>query len=217
VPTYDRNPGRTTYPLELTRARSYTNSDDCWSSPAGRNPVTGELVADPAKFPLGLNATVAVINSYGLDAGIYTARASHTCAGRAGSCGHEAQDAAFFASVGMKYIKDDDCGPCTEYLTDYTNMQEGIWATGQAIYLSVEGDPPTDVISATCISQQKRVGHDISSSWQSMVSLVDIGSGLWPYAHGASDAPCGNRSTTTVFVNDLDMLEVGAWLSLSPG
>lgn len=46
-----------------------------------------------------------------------------------------------------------------------------------------------------------RVGHDITASWESMVSLVDIASGLWPYAHNASS----NLGDGGGWWNDLDM------------
>ena len=42
--------------------------------------------------------------------------------------------------------------------------------------------PPADIITHGGYGNAKRVGHDISPSWGSMISLVDIGSGLWPFA-----------------------------------
>lgn len=45
--------------------------------------------------------------------------------------------------------------------------------------LTVEGSPPADIITHGGYGNAKRVGHDISPNWGSMISLVDIGSGLW--------------------------------------
>jgi hypothetical protein len=123
------------------------------------------------QFPDGFASVVDYIHSLGLQAGIYTARGSNTCAGFAGSCGHEAQDAAQFAEWGISYIKvklsgarpfplrpsfipdcpstavsvpqDDDCSGCSTYLNDYHAMQAGIWASSDpSIFLSIEGGAP---------------------------------------------------------------------------
>lgn len=178
------------------------NSDDCWM--LQERDANGNQVPNPAKFPSGLNTTIAYIKSLGMGMGLYTARGHNTCAGFAASCGHEAQDAANYAAWGIDYVKDDNCGDCTDYLTDYGRMQQGLWAASSTpIVLSVEGDPDVRVITYGGYGNMKRVGHDISPSWKSMLSLVDIGSGLWPYAHNCSNVSVGG------WWNDLDMLEVG--------
>jgi len=79
-------------------------------------------------------------------------------------------------------------------------MQQGLWAAGHPIVLTVEGQPDVRVITHGGYGNAKRVGHDITSSWTSMVSLVDVGSGLWPYAHNSTNASVGG------YWNDLDML-----------
>jgi hypothetical protein len=43
-----------------------------------------------------------------------------------------------------------------------------------------------------------------TAHWMSMVSLVDIGSGLWPYAHNSTNATFGG------WWNDLDLVRIGA-------
>lgn len=45
-------------------------------------------------------------------------------------------------------VQDDNCGPCSDYLTDYGKMQQGLWAAGRPIVLSVEGDPDVHVRSS---------------------------------------------------------------------
>ena len=70
--------------------------------------------------------------------------------------------------------------------------------------LSGEGGPPPDVCSATgeC-GNLRRVGHDITPYWSSVLSMVDLSYGLQPFAHNAS-----GRSGAGFF-NDMDVLEVG--------
>ena len=67
-------------------------------------------------------------------------------------------------------------------MEDYHRMWQGIQDSGRPMVLTVEGSPPADVITHGGYGNAKRVGHDISPSWGSMISLVDIGSGLWPFA-----------------------------------
>lgn len=69
--------------------------------------------------------------------------------------------------------------------------------------LTVEGNPPADIITHGGYGNAKRVGHDISPNWNSMISLVDIGAGLWPYAHNSQNPTYGG------WWNDLDMIEIG--------
>jgi len=62
----------------------------------------------------------------------------------------------------------------------YGRMWAAIEASGRPMILTVEGDPEDGIITRGGYGNAKRVGHDISPVWMSMVSLVDIGSNLWP-------------------------------------
>jgi Alpha galactosidase A/Alpha galactosidase C-terminal beta sandwich domain/Ricin-type beta-trefoil lectin domain len=191
-----------------TRECRLLRSDDCWAMPTRANGGFGPQVPNPEKFPNGWPPVVQYINSKGLKAGLYTARAPNTCAGFAGSCLHELIDAQQYIAWGIEYLKDDNCGTCGQYVQDdYFRMQSSInfaYAAlnrTPAMVLSIEGDPGANVVSAGGHGNMLRVGHDISPTWLSMTSLIDIGSGLWSYAH--TDTGSGS------FWNDLDMLEVG--------
>ena len=70
-------------------------------------------------------------------------------------------------------------------------MWQGIQDSGRPMVLTVEGSPPASIITHGGYGNAKRVGHDISPSWGSMISLVDIGAGLWPFAHGSVNAQYG--------------------------
>lgn len=178
------------------------NSDDCWMT-ATRD-AKGNQVADPAKFPNGFKAVVDFIHGIGMKSGLYTAKGPHTCQKRAASCLHEAQDAKQWAGWGIDYVKDDSCSTCvdpngTAYsdLEDYHRMWQGIQDSGRPMVLTVEGRPAASEITHGGYGNAKRVGHDISPSWQSMISLVDIGSGLWPYAHGSVNSTFGGWCVVT--------------------
>ena len=77
-------------------------------------------------------------------------------------------------------------------------MWQAIQASGREMVLTVEGKPTDSIISLGGYGNAKRVGHDISPQWTSMTSLVDIGSGLWMYAHNSTNATYGG------WWNDLD-------------
>lgn len=85
-------------------------------------------------------------------------------------------------------LQEDSCGPCRNNDTlDYVSMHEAIVAAGRPMVQTDEGAPDNANCSATmACGNAKRVGHDISPSWLSMMSLVDIGSGLWPFAHNST-------------------------------
>jgi len=182
---------------------TFVNSDDCWMT---RNRTSdGRQIADPAKFPDGFAAVTAFIHSLGLKSGLYTAKGTTTCDGFAASCDHEAIDAAQWAEWGIDYVKDDSCSNCDNYTDNelYARMWAAIEASGRPMVLTVEGSPDVALCSRGGYGNAKRVGHDINPSYSSMASLVDIGSGLWPYAHNSTNATFGG------WWNDLDMLEVG--------
>lgn len=180
----------------------YVNSDDCWML-ADRD-SQGRQMVNPTKFPDGFANVTAFIHNLGMKSGLYTAKGPRTCDGFAASCQHETIDATQWASWGIDYVKDDSCSECRSNDTlDYSIMWAAIQASGRAMVLTVEGNPDNKVCSAGGCGNAKRVGHDISPNWMSMVSLVDIGSGLWVYAHNSTSSQYGG------WWNDLDMLEIG--------
>ena len=90
-------------------------------------------------------------------------------------------------------VKDDSCSECPGYDDDaiYHRMWQAIQDSGRSMVLTVEGKPTDSIISLGGYGNAKRVGHDISPQWASMTSLVDIGSGLWMYAHNSTNATFG--------------------------
>jgi len=153
------------------------------------------------------------VHSKGLKLGIYEVPAAVTCAGRGsfgaaagvGSLGHETADANSFASWGVDYLKYDYCWGT---MSGFQVMKNALVATGRPIFYSVNPAsgtgascvPPSCSINLVSIANMWRIGFDISASWTSVLSCIDLDKPLAPYA-----AP-GHW-------NDPDMLEVGKGLS----
>lgn len=81
-------------------------------------------------------------------------------------------------------------------------MWAAIQASGREMVLTIEGGPDNAACSRGGCGNAHRVGHDITPLWMSVISLVDIASGLWPYASNGSELYGG-------WWNDLDILEIG--------
>jgi alpha-galactosidase len=199
----------------------YVNSDDCWVLTC-RNPALaaepprskcddfkGPQRFDPKRFPDGIEAVVKHIHGKGLKMGLYTSASPFTCDGMAASCHYETYDATQWAKWGIDYMKEDACGGCRPEgkIADYKAMQDAIDATGAAMVFTIENDGTTSpgnqhgLVADGAHGNARRIGHDIDAIWLSMVSLVDLGSGLWHFAHNDT----GNGG----WWNDFDMIEIG--------
>ncbi|HET6381814.1 MAG TPA: putative Ig domain-containing protein [Armatimonadota bacterium] len=82
----------------------YIIIDDTWE---GRRDAAGQLGAS-LRFG-DIKSLADYVHAKGLKLGIYSAATPQTCSGFAGSAGHEAQDAALFASWGVDYLRYDWC------------------------------------------------------------------------------------------------------------
>jgi alpha-galactosidase len=185
----------------------YVNIDDCWQAPV--RAANGRLQADPATFPDGIGSVARYVHALDLKLGIYEDAGTKTCAGYPGSYGHEAQDAATFASWGVDYLKYDWCNiPYSSFLGWsheqvgrwlYTRMRADLLATGRPIVFSIS-NPSDDTLHpwgwAGPIANLWRTTPDISDSWSSVLRILDQNDRLAAYV--------GPRHW-----NDPDMLEVG--------
>jgi alpha-galactosidase len=116
---------------------AYVVIDDCWMLKE-RDPKTGDLVADPAKFPHGMKALADYVHSKGLKFGLYNCAGTKTCAGYPGTRGFEYQDARYYASLGIDYLKFDWCN--TEGINGeeaYTTMSKALRAASRPIVFSL--------------------------------------------------------------------------------
>lgn len=87
--------------------------DDCWELEQRAKNGTGPQQPDPTKFPQGIKNVTDYVHGLGLKFGLYTAQASKTCGGKAGSCGFEHLDAAQYAEWGVYALHPSPpcCGP----------------------------------------------------------------------------------------------------------
>lgn len=114
---------------------TYINIDDTWE--AGRD--ANGFIQPNSKFP-DMKALADYVHSKGLKLGIYSSPAEKTCAGYAGSLGHEEQDAQTYAKWGIDYLKYDWCqsgGTLDEMKIAYTKMHDALAKTGRPIVLSL--------------------------------------------------------------------------------
>jgi alpha-galactosidase len=184
----------------------YVNLDDCWMN--GRD-GSGALRWNTSKFPSGIPALADYIHRKGLKFGIYQSANSATCVGlysgvdrsvAVGSLGHEAQDAATFASWGVDYLKYD---LCAGQRSSIAAMGAALRAGPRPIVYSINPgngqndlDPPKPGWDMKGVANVWRIGFDINASWGAVVRLIDENSGLYDYASPGA-------------FNDPDMLEVG--------
>lgn len=78
------------------------------------------------------------VHDQNLSFGLYSSAGTHTCQKRAGSLGHEVEDANDYASWGVDYLKYDNCYNTGKNATDrYKTMSDALKATGRDIFYSI--------------------------------------------------------------------------------
>ena len=110
----------------------YINIDDCWQ---GERDAQG-FIHPNNNFP-DMKALAHYVHSKGLKFGIYSSPGPKTCAGYAGSYGHEEQDAQTYAAWGVDYLKYDWCSAKGDQIAAYTKMREALRRTGRPIVYSL--------------------------------------------------------------------------------
>lgn len=210
----------------------YINIDDSWDEES--RDATGNLVPNPAKFPNGITPLADYVHARGLKLGIYADRGVLTCSKYPGSYGHEAQDAALFASWGVDYVKVDNCYPNTgtQASTDKTQMggtvdgtvpnaryqtaQQADYTTwAQAIHSA--GRPMLFSICAwwffpwePTLGNMFRTTKDIKDNWTHFLMTLDGNGGdTTRYTDANYPAPGIAQYAGPGHWNDPDMLEVG--------
>ncbi|WP_405434552.1 glycoside hydrolase family 27 protein [Micromonospora sp. NBC_00617] len=175
----------------------YVNIDDCWSTKQ-RN-ASGDLVADPQKFPSGIKALADYVHDKGLKLGIYSSAGTLTCAGYPASINYEQRDANLWASWGIDYLKYDNCGDHLGRSAQqrYTAMRDALAATNRPILYSLCSWGQDSVWTwGAGVGNSWRTTGDIGGNWNSIMSILDQQVGKESYARPGA-------------WNDPDMLEVG--------
>ena len=187
----------------------YVNIDDTWE---GERDASGVLHTN-SKFP-DMKALADYVHSKGLKIGIYSSPGPKTCAGYAGSLGHEEQDAQLYASWGIDYLKYDLCSFSAQVMAKqapddkaaqmrlmiatYNKMDKALKATGRPIVFSLcqYGWDAVWEWAPSVGGNLWRTTGDIQPNWDRIYDLLEQQAGLRAYAGPGHS-------------NDPDMLEVG--------
>lgn len=179
----------------------YVNIDDCWQV---QRFDSGEIQADPARFPSGMKALADYVHSRGLLLGVYTARGSLTCQNRPASYMHEEIDARTYCRWGIDYVKVDNCGgsnwPRTN--TSWIKFREAFDSctvdTGRPVVLSVEYCGSVDGCGEWIARTANlwRTTADIETTWSSVVRNIHAQEPMY-------------RIAKPGHFNDPDMLQIG--------
>jgi len=184
----------------------YINIDDTWE---GERDAQG-VIHTNSKFP-DMKSLADFVHGKGLKLGIYSSPGPKTCAGFAGSYGHEEQDAQTYAAWGIDYLKYDLCSfdkimekagsPEAAHklmLEAYTKMHKALLKTGRPMFFSLcqYGADAVWRWGASVGGNSWRTTGDISDHYERM---TDIGFGQAGLAKFAGPGHW----------NDPDMLEVG--------
>jgi alpha-galactosidase len=184
----------------------YINIDDTWQA---ERDAQGIIHAN-SRFP-DMKALADYVHGKGLKLGIYSSPGPKTCAGFAGSYGHEEQDAQTYAAWDLDYLKYDLCsfGKIMEaagspeaahklMIDAYEKMHKALLKTGRPMVYSLcqYGADAVWRWGASVGGNAWRTTGDISDKYSSM-TLIGFGQeGLAKYAGPGH-------------WNDPDMLEVG--------
>ncbi|MBC7888472.1 MAG: glycoside hydrolase family 27 protein [Ferruginibacter sp.] len=193
---------------------TYLVLDDGWMA-MERNPKTGDLMADPKKFPNGMKAVADYVHAKGLKFGLYNCAGTKTCAGYPGTRGYEYQDARLYASFEIDYLKFDWCSADgLNAKESYTTMSKALKAAGRPILFSLcEWGNSKPWKWATNIGQMWRTTGDISRQFD---GIEDKGT----YHNTGVMKIVDLQDTLSRFAgpghwNDPDMLQVGNGMTLS--
>ena len=184
----------------------YINIDDTWE---GERDAQG-VIHSNSKFP-DMKALADYVHGKGLKIGIYSSPGAKTCAGFAGSYGHEEQDAATYAEWGMDYLKYDLCSfrdimatagspeAANKMMVDaYERMRDALRKTGRPIVYSFcqYGDDAVWRWAASAGGNLWRTTGDINDTYNRMAEIGFGQAGLAKFSGPGH-------------WNDPDMLEVG--------
>lgn len=191
----------------------YLVLDDAWMAKE-RDPKTGDLVADPVKFPRGMKAVSDYVHSKGLKFGLYNCAGTLTCAGYPGTRGYEYQDARFYASVGTDYLKFDWCSSNGINAKEaYATMSKALKKAGRPIVFSLcEWGQNKPWTWAAPVGHLWRTTGDITAQFEGIKTH-----GTWS-SWGVMKILDAQDSSFRRYAgpgrwNDPDMLEVGNGLS----
>jgi alpha-galactosidase len=183
---------------------------DCnWQANPPRD-VSGNLLANPTKFPGGMKALADYVHGKGLKIGLHANRGPTACESPtgSGSGGHEQQDARTWASWGIDFIKYDNCNATDTKqsgLTEYALMRDALQSSGRDFKYSLCCWGKYAVQEwGSSTGNSWRVCPDIKDSFDSTVAWWGRNMmAVYDYTITLADFAGEGR------YNDPDMLEVG--------
>ncbi|TGD84583.1 glycoside hydrolase family 27 protein [Mycolicibacterium sp. CH28] len=198
----------------------YVNLDAGWAAP--ERDSAGVLVSDPVRFPRGLAPLARYAHAKGLLFGIYSSPFNQTC-GQAlptASLGHEALDAATFATWSVDYLKYDWCrddAEHTEQVRVFTAMGAALQATGRRIVYAINPNSSSDPVAGSRfdwsgVADVVRTSGDLTPLWRNVLPPIGPAD---PFAVGMfagvpdQFARAAAHPGRTSYVRDPDMLVVG--------
>ncbi len=194
----------------------YVNIDDCWMIKADSDDpeIGGDLrnkdgrLRTNRRFP-DMKSMTDYIHSKGLKAGTYISPGPTTCAGYAGSYGHEAMDAQTFAEWGFDFLKYDWCS--------YGRLAQGTTREDyMAPYILMWNElkqPDRDIILNLCqygMGEVWKWGGQVGHSWRTTGDLgLSAGYGMPGYFYiGRSNAEHWEYARPGAW-NDPDYILIG--------
>jgi alpha-galactosidase len=171
----------------------HVNVDEGWL--LSRNKSTGELIEDRDKFPSGMKALGNWIHNQIVPGkgkimkyGLYTSRGTCQCSTQQyhgpGSHGYESKDSAWFANVGVDYLKVDSCCGSQDHQTafkDYSKWRDGLNSTGRDVYFSLCGWHMWYAPKGGSLGNSWRIAGD-GTNWGALSNCININSQLQKYA-----------------------------------
>ena len=169
----------------------YVNLDDGWQEAKGKR-ENKPLYYDKKKFPRGIKYLSEYAHTNGMKLGIYSGPGESTCAGFAGSKGHEKEDADMFASWDVDHLKYDAC--CSHEKASKSEVKEVFYKMSKPLI-----DNPKDIVLHAC-----HCGWTDIWEWAG-----DIGANHWRIGQDISDDFDYPKNREGYYFDVLDMLDVG--------
>jgi alpha-galactosidase len=181
----------------------YIVIDDCWQIARDES---GNIIADPKKFPSGMKVLADYVHSKGLKFGLYSTAGTKTCQGRPASWGYEFQDARQYAAWEVDYLKYDWCNNGQQNsVAAYSIMRDALKQAGRPIVYSIcEWGSSKPWLWAKDVGNLWRTTNDILDCWDCKQDWGGIG------IMGILDQQIGLESFAGPgYWNDPDMLQIG--------
>lgn len=152
----------------------YVNLDAGWAAPV-RTP-SGELRADPTKFPKGMGDLADYAHAHGMLLGLYASPFNEGCSAQPAlaALGHENQDAKDYASWGVDFLKYDWCRNEADHqhqVQVFTAMRDALRASGRHIVYSINPNSSDDLTAGarfdwSGIADSARATTDLVPFWR---------------------------------------------------